>query len=75
MIIILLCNIGVVDHICDVNAQDVSYSESFVKSPSAPASLSTLNAIADIMEARDLEMPTTVEQAIKLFILLTNELC
>ena len=52
--------------------RDIPLAEAYTELPDPPASLEFLQVAETVMRENSLELPTTVEEAIDLYILLTS---
>ena len=60
---------GVQDYLSPIDARDIAVVETYTE---PPAPLEFLEVAEKVMEENSLEIPTNVEQAIDLYILLTS---
>ena len=66
---IIVVYTGVQNYLCPVDMRDIPLAEAF---PDLPASLEFLQVADTVMRENSLELPTTVKEAIDLYILLTS---
>ena len=68
-----LCNTaGTRDYLCTVENRDILVAEEYTEEPDPPGSLEFLEVAQTIMDQEQLEMPSTVQEALNLYVVLTT---
>ena len=64
--------LGTQDYICATTARDLAVAEQYTEEPDPPASLEFLEMVKALMTQNALTFPTSVNEAIDLYVTLTT---